>query len=258
MPPVHEAWIIARLTALEVRRNRILPAMFGIMPVFLATATLLASVTMGSTLQVVMDFGLAGMALLLNLLAMVLTIQLTQQEREQRTLYILMPRLSSRCWYVLGKFAGIAFILALLLAGMGVMLGGTVWLLGWHAWPGYLQACLGTLLEVWIVVALALLFSNATSLFLAIFYTLMVDVSGRFTMVIKQFGEQAGGAARAFCDVAYYVLPNFDILNLRNRIIDFPPLGLAESVSMLAYACTEMGLVLSLACLLLLRRDLQG
>ncbi len=255
---MHEVWIIARLTALEVCRNRILSSMFGVMLVFLATAMLLASVTMGSTLQIVMDFGLAGMALLLNLLAIVLTIQLTQQEREQRTLYVLMPRLSSRCWYVLGKFAGIAFILALLLGGMAAMLAAAVWMLGWHGWSGYVQACLGTLLEVWIVVALALLFSNATSLFLAIFYTLMVDVAGRFTLIIKQFGDTVGGSARWFCDVVYYLLPNFDIVNLRNRIIDFPPLSWPDTLAMLGYAGTEIGIVLSLACLIYLGRDMQG
>ena len=86
----------------------------------------------------------------------------------------------------------------------------------------------------------------------------MVDVTGRFTLVIKQFGDAVGGAARLFCDAAYYLLPNFDIVNLRNRIMDFPPLGGADTLAMLGYAGTEIGLVLSLACLIYLGRDLQG
>lgn len=255
---IKSMWYVASLTALEARRHRGVPAVMMAFLIWLAVGWSLASVTMGSTATITIDFGLAGMAILSNLYAILLTIQLTQQERELRTLYVVLPRLPSRLVHVAGKFTGLAGTLAVLVLGLSLLLIMTAWILGWAHWGSLLQACIALIAETWIAIALAMVFSHASSLFLAVFYTLTVDVAGRFSFIIKQFGESIGGVTERLTDTAYYLLPNLEIINLRNRIVDMPPLGLSGMAELSAYALTEIGLLLCIAGLLFLHKDLQA
>lgn len=251
-------WRVAALTALEIRRRRGVLAILFVYLIWLGVAWLLASVTMGSTAEIVADFGLAGLSLLGNLYAIFIAIQLTQDERNLRTLFVLLPRLPSRTVYVLGKFFGVAAVLLGLVAFMSLMLFALLGLLQWQTWGVLIAACFFTALEVCIAIALALLFANASSLFLAFFYTLAVDVAGRFSFVIKQFGESIGGATEWFTDAAYYLLPNLEAINLRNRVLDASPSVLSDAWFMGAYALNEIALILAIACVLFSYKDLQA
>jgi len=251
-------WAITTLTMLEVRRSRAMGAVMVVMLLLLLTASALASVTMGRTVDIVVDFGLAGMSVTANILAIVITVQLTQQERENRTLYLMLPRVAHRSLYIWGKFFGIALVLAALVLFMSLMLGAFAAFFGWGKWQVLMQACLMTIPEVWIAIALALLFANASSMFLAIFLTVAVDIAGRFSFVIKQFGETVGGMVEWFTDTAYYLLPNLQAIGLRNHVIDFPAVSAIELSQMLAYGITEIALILMAACLLFMDRDLQA
>lgn len=251
-----DIWMLARLAALEVWRNRVIPGMLVLMLVLLVISVLLASVTMGSTVNIVMDLGLASMSVISNFMAIILTIQLTQQERENRTLYILLPRVSSRSKYILGKYIGIALTIGCASVCMAAMLAVSVMALGWGTWLIFIQACIATLFEVWIIIAVAMLFSNASGPFLAIFYTFTVDVVSRFSSVIKSFGESVGGGIEALTDTAYYLLPNLEIVNLRNQIISSTAPAGRDMLAMLTYASTEISLILAVTCLVYLRKDL--
>lgn len=251
-------WAIAVLTMIEVRRSRAMGAVMVVMLLLLLTAAALASVTMGRTVDIVVDFGLAGMSVTANILAIIITVQLTQQERENRTLYLMLPRVAHRSVYIWGKFFGIALVLALLVLAMSVLLIGFAAFFGWSKWQVLMQACLMSIPEVWIAIALALLFSNASSMFLAIFLTVAVDIAGRFSFVIKKFGEAVGGAVEWFTDAAYYLLPNLQAMDLRSYVIDFPAVSAVELAQMFAYGITEIALVLMAACLLFMNKDLQA
>jgi len=255
---MNSIWHVASLTALEARRHRGVPAVMLAFVIWMGAGWSLASVTMGSTATIVIDFGLAGMAILSNLYAILLTIQLTQQERELRTLYVVLPRLSSRLVHVAGKFIGLAGILAGLVLGLSLLLAMAAWTLDWSQWGSLVQACIALIAETWISIALAMVFSQASSLFLAVFYTLAVNVAGRFSFIIKQFGESIGGTAEWLTDIAYYLLPNLEAINLRNRVVDMQPLGLSGMAELSAYAMTEIGLLLCIASILFLRKDLQA
>jgi len=254
----NKMWEAAHLTVLETRRNRAVHAILLIHLIVLGVALLLASVTMGETVNIVVDLGLMSLSVLGSLVALVVTVQTMRQDIEQRTIHVLLPRVGSRTLYVLSRFLGIALVLGAAIVLMSVMLGIFVVPLGWIKWVELLQACCSTLLEVWIAIAVALLFSNASSMFLAIFLTLAVLLAGRFSLVIKQFGESVGGITEHLTDAAYYLLPNFQVINLRNRIVDFPALPPGEFARILSYGITEVALLLCVACLFFMRKDLHG
>jgi len=95
---------IARMTFSEALRNKIMYGVLLFLAIMLVAATALASVTMGRTELMILDLGLGGISILANLTAIVITIQSLQQEKESRTLYVLLTRLPTRWQYIIGKF----------------------------------------------------------------------------------------------------------------------------------------------------------
>lgn len=256
---MHNVWPAVRLSALELGKSHTLLAALVIHAIVLGVAWLLASVTMGKTIDIVMHLGWMSVSVLGSLLAAVVGIQHLQQDVELRTIHVLLPRIGWRSLYVLARFAGMSLALFGVYSAMVAMLVAVGFLLGWHAWVPFAMAYVSTLFEVLLALALAILFSNASSMFLAMFMTLNVLVCGRFSFVIKEFGESIGGFVERLTDLAYYLLPNFQAINLREHVTDaaFQPTW-GAFFGTLAYGVTETCLILATACLIYLRKDLIG
>ncbi|RMH51783.1 MAG: hypothetical protein D6682_03445 [Zetaproteobacteria bacterium] len=255
---LREIAVIGALTALETRRQRILPAMAAAMALLLAASLPFAAVTMGSTVDTVVDLGLAAMSIILNLLAILLTAQSIHQERERRTLHILLPRLRRPESYLPGKFLGIALPLTGLLGVMSATILCCAGLLGWHEWWNLSAACLATAVEIWIAVALTLLFSNATSQFLSIFGAIAIDVAGHFSDVILRLGTQSDGAGRLLVEAIWYLLPNLSATALRDRVWQADPIAGGTVALILLYGATEAALLLTAGALLHARRPVES
>ncbi len=126
-----DLWAGARLTAAEIRRNRGLQAMLLAELCILATAVPLAAVTMGPTVNFVMDFGWLSISVLGSLAALVTVIQLMYRDTEQRGIYVLLPHMHGRVRYVLFRFLGLILSLSMAMILMELMLAATVAFLGW-------------------------------------------------------------------------------------------------------------------------------
>jgi ABC-type transport system involved in multi-copper enzyme maturation permease subunit len=231
---------LARLTFIEAVRNRIAYGVLAFLAVLLAAAALIASVTMGRTQMLILDLGLGGISILGNLMAMLFAIQSLQQERDSRALYVLLIRLPRRWHYVLGKFAGLAAVLALMVVVMGLLLALAAYPFGAFHLGSFAQAVLATVFEVWMVVAVAMLCAQTSSLFLGVLLTLAVDIAGRFTEVIHHFsGQFHAPAMRWLVTGMYYALPNFAAINLRDAAGYIPAYDGARMASVCAYAGAE-------------------
>jgi len=248
---------IAHLTFSEALRNKIMYAVLAFLILMLLAASVLASVTMGRTELMILDLGLGGISILANLMAIVITIQSLQQEKESRTLYVLLTRLSSRWQYIVGKFLGLAMVLGGLVLLMCALLTVLVYLFG-SVYPlSLLEACLSTLLETWLVIAVAMLFAQTSSLFLAILLTLCVDIAGRFTTVIYQFGQQSDASSlRILTEIMYYALPNLEAVNLRNSAGYISSYASDLLVHVFTYGFIEIAFLLILAAYIFEKRNL--
>ncbi len=254
---MHAILNIARLSFADAIRNKIAYGVLTFLLLLLATASALASVTMGRTELMVMDLGLGGISLLGNFMAIILTIQSLQQERESRTLYILLTRLQGRWAYLLGKFLGLAAVLSLQIILMCVMLAGCIAVFGHIYWLSFAQACVTTLFEIYLVIAIALLFAQSSSLFLAMLFTLAVDIAGRFTFVIRQLGEQSDNPSiHAFTQAAYYLLPNLEAINLRDQAGYIAQVPWEDMARMMLYSSSEIAWILLLTSLIFTRKNI--
>lgn len=248
---------IAKLSFSDAIRNKVAYGVFTFLVLLLATASALASVTMGRTELMILDLGLGGISILGNLMAIILTIQSLQQERESRTLYVLMTRLQGRWKYLVGKFLGLSAVLSIQIVIMCLILAACIAIFGHIFWLSFVQACITTLFEVYIIVAIALLFAQSSSLFLAVLLTLAVDIAGRFTFVIRQLGEQSDNMLiQGFTQGLYYLLPNLEGINLRNQAGYVAHIPWHELISMAAYSLSEIGFILLLSAFIFGRKNL--
>jgi len=248
---------IAKLSFADAIRNKVAYGVFTFLLLLLATASALASVTMGRTELMVMDLGLGGISILGNLMAIILTIQSLQQERESRTLYVLITRLQGRWKYLVGKFLGLAAVLSIQIIMMCLILSGCIAIFGHIFWLSFVQACITTLFEIYIVIAIALLFAQSSSLFLAILLTLAMDIAGRFTFVIQQLGEQSDSTlVQFFTQGMYYLLPNLEAINLRNQAGYVANIPWHELISMMTYSISEIVFILLIAAFIFGRKNL--
>ncbi len=248
---------IAKLSFADAIRNKVTYGVFIFLLLLLATASALASVTMGRTELMILDLGLGGISILGNLMAMVITIQSLQQERESRTLYVLMTRLQGRWKYLVGKFLGLAAVLSVQIIIMCAVLAACIAFFGQIFWLSFVQTSIMTLFEVYIVIAIALLFAQSSSLFLAILLTLAVDISGRFTFVIQQLGEQSHSLIiQVFTQSMYYILPNLEAINLRNQAGYVANIPWQELATMMMYGMSEIIFILLISSLIFERKNL--
>ncbi|MDX8413454.1 MAG: ABC transporter permease subunit [Mariprofundales bacterium] len=248
---------IARLSFFEAIRNKITYGVLVFVTLLLLASATLASVTMGRTELMIIDLGLGAISIMANLMAIIFTIQTLQQEKEGRTLYVLLTRLASRWHYVGGKYIGLCAVLGLQVVIMCLLLGGLASLFGSFHWLSFIQATGATVLEVWLVIAIAMIFAQTSSLFLALLLTLCVDLAGRFTTVIHNLGAHSDNPAlRHLTEIMYYLLPNLEKVSLRNGagyISSFPWMQIASTV---AYALSEIALLIMIATWIFQRRNL--
>jgi len=248
---------IAKFTFSDAIRNKIFYGVFAFLILLFITAAALASVTMGRTELMISDLGLGSISILGNLMTIVIAIQALQQERESRTLYVLVTRLEQRWKYIAGKFIGLAAVLALQIILMCALLSLCITIFGNIFWQSYFQACLTTVLEIWLVLAVALLFAQSSSLFLAMLLTLAVDIAGRFTFTIRQLGEQSDNPVlQALTQAMYYVLPNLEAVNLRNQAGYIAQYNWSQLVQILGYSISEIALLLCVCSLIFQRKNL--
>lgn len=248
---------VARITYIEAIRHKVFYGVLLFLVILLLVSSALAAVTMGRTELMVLDIGLACISLLGNLMAIVLTIQTMQQEKDNRTLYVLLTRLPWRWQYIVGKFCGLVTVLAVQVVTMCALLALFVATLGSVGWVSFAQACVATLLEVGLVAGIALIFAQTSTLFLAVILTISVDVVGRFTSVLSQFGEQSDSTALyLLTQITYYILPNLEAVNLRAQAGYIATYGADRIAAVAAYGVMEMSVLVLLATLIFQRRDL--
>ena len=248
---------VAKLSFADAIRNKVAYGVFTFLMLLLGVSSALASVTMGRTELMVLDLGLGGVSILGNLMAVILTVQSLQQERESRTLYVLITRMQGRWKYMVGKFLGLAGVLSLQVVLMCAVLSLCIAMFGHIHWLSFTQACMTTIFEIWLVIAIALLFAQSSSLFLAVLFTLSVDVAGRFTFVIRQLGEQSEQAMLQWVTQAiYYILPNLQAVNLRSQAGYVVSVAWHEMFQITAYTVSEVVLILLLAILIFERKNL--
>jgi ABC-type transport system involved in multi-copper enzyme maturation permease subunit len=255
-------WAIALNTFREAARIRVL---YGIV-VLVVGANLLALVlgemSIHEEQRVARDIGLAGISLFGSLTAIFLGVFLLYTEVQRRTIHAIVSKPIERWEFVVGKYAGMALVLTILVllfaAAMAIMLTAQ----GVGISGAVVRALVLAWVEVLTVAAIAIFFSSFSTPFLSGIFALAMWAIGRVTPDIEAAIATGSMWIRWTARVALEIVPDIHLFSPSGRIIDGAHVSVNGDFVTWGYVglASLHGLgwivgLLALACVLFHRRD---
>ena len=252
---------IALNTFREAVRDRVLYNLVGFALLLIATAVLFGQISIGIRALILVNLGLSAITFFGLAIAIFIGIGLVSKEMDKRTLYALLSKPVRRYEFILGKFTGLGLTLAVNTALMTVAFFAALWtvkggLRAGDAW--FLVAIYFILLQLFLVTALALLFSTFSSPVLSAAFTFGLVVAGNFASDLHDFS----GAVKApwlegVMTAVYYALPNFRNFNVITAVAHGNAVPGELVVYNTLYAAIYIALVVGAAVVIFERRNLK-
>jgi Cu-processing system permease protein len=219
---------IARTTVIEQIRNRLYLVILFFGGLVIVATLLLGALAPSHRTRVVFDLGLVTLEIFGLATAIFGAVSLVLQETESKTIYLILTRPVHRSTYILGRFVGLIFAVALTMLAMAVLHVGVMLLdleffkefvEGWSFWSIYPLLLLMSMGKMLITAAIALFFSLfASSQVSALVFTGSFWIAGHFGSEMKFLISESvePGAASAVVSTIAAVIPNFQYFNFRD------------------------------------------
>ena len=250
-------------------RDRVLQGILATAVIFLALPSL-SSLSMRQVTELSITLSLSLISFILLLISVFLGGTSLWKDIDRRYTFSVMGMPVSRTAYLIGRFAGIAAFVALIsfLLGM-ISLAVIRYTSGIYppnrpiVWPNVMLAILYDALKYILLVSFAFLFSTvSTSFFLPVFGTISVFLAGNATQQVYDFvTSQSGKDFPLYVKKAaiffYYVLPNFSAFDLKVNAVYGVALNPQGLLLTAGYFAIYLAAVLTLAAIILSRREFQ-
>jgi Cu-processing system permease protein len=251
-------WVVAANTFKETIRNRILINILLFAVALILLSLVVGEWSLGHQAKVIKDFGLAAMSLFGLLIAIFIGIRLMVQEVEQRTVYLVLSKPIHRWEFVLGKFFGLAFTLAINVLLMSLTLWAVILVQEGRIDLGLAPAILLIYMEIGLIVAFALLFSTFTSPTLAALFTIITFVIGHTASFLRDYILLYPDKPFLWLFRAIYtVMPNLENLNLKMAAVENLPIQAHAVLFGFLYGLGYTAFVLILTVLVFESKDLK-
>ncbi len=262
---------VAALAFRESARNRVLHALVAATLLMAGASHVFAWVSGDDPvrrLKVVADLSLSAIALLGTVASIFLGTNLVFQEVERRTVYTVLARPISRGGFIVGKYLGLAGVMGVAVAAMGLGFLGVFALAGGAPTAEVLLAVLLTYLELAVVIGVALFFSVAAHPIEGAVFAFVVALAGHVTADLNRLGHELvnhvdGTPATALelalqkvLYVAYVLLPNLENFDIRAHAAHGVPVGADQVALAFAYAALYVTILLALSTLVFRRKAL--
>lgn len=261
-------FILAANTFRETVRDKILYNLVFFAIGLIAFSLLLGEWALFAREKVIKDFALAVMSLFGLLMAIFIGIGLIQKEIQRKTVLTLLARPFPRWQFIVGKYIGLLWVLAVDLAAMTLALYFVLWYT--EAGPNLrlLYAVYLIFLEMAVITAAALLFSSFSTPVLSALFTMGLYIAGHLSgdlihhlSFIKRFGQRLPGTPQVsewqekLLQAVYHLIPNLDNFNLRGRVVYDLPIPDHYLLYNTGYGLCFIAVLLIIACLAFERRD---
>lgn len=248
--------VVAGNTFRETIRDKILYNLVFFALLLIGASVLLGTLTIGEQSRIVNDLGLAAINLVAVIIAIFVGIGLVTKEIERRTIYTILARPITRVQFILGKYLGLGFIVAVNIAIMFTMFLATVWFSGSAIYGSLFQAIGLILVETLLVMAVAMFFSTFSSSTLSATMTLGIYVIGHLTNDLKGIAEKSHNQlTEAVLTALYYICPNLELLNIKGQAAAGVQVSLVYQSLATIYGLLYASLLLAAACVIFQRRD---
>ncbi|HEX9639657.1 MAG TPA: ABC transporter permease subunit [Acidobacteriota bacterium] len=246
---------IAQLTFRQALRERVLYLLIGAGSLFIVASLAISLLTVGDEVKIIMDLGLASVALTGSLVALLVGAGSVALEVERRTLLVLFSKPVTRGEVVLGKFSGVLALALTNVASLALLLEAVVWWRTGAADPRLLIAIGLSAVEVVLLTAFAVLFSCFSSQMVSGIFGLGTYLIGHFADGLELLQAKVEGGAALLVRILTLVLPNLERFNVRAEVVHRLPLPDAQLALSVGYGLAYSGFILLLTILLFRRRS---
>lgn len=252
------AWILARNTFREAKRDRLLTMVLLFGGAMVAASALLAPLTLGEQTRVVRDLGLSAIAVFSMLLIVTAGTGLVFREIERKTIHTILTLPVSRASFILGKFLGLLGTVLTAIAVLGALYVAVVAMAGGGLRPGLLLAVLLVAMEATVMTAVAVMFSSVASPMLSALFTVLVYVGGNMAGDLKLLSKQLGSpVVDLLMNVFSMVLPALQTFHVRNNLLSDVPVPGAQMAYAAEYTLFYVIAVLLVTIVAFARRDFE-
>ncbi|MCC6221540.1 MAG: ABC transporter permease [Deltaproteobacteria bacterium] len=251
---------IAINTFKEAIRNKILYSVILFAGILIAVSALFGSVTIGSQVNVIKDFGLFALSFFGTIITIICGVSLLSRELKQRTIYNILSKPVERWQFIAGKHLGLSLTVASLVSIMGLGLIAFVGFFEHRVELLLFEGVFLIILEVIVVASVSIFFSAlVVTTTLSGLFTLAFYIAGRSISYFKYFleeGENHNATLALIVRIFDLILPDLSLFNFNDAIVYREPVAYGDLLYAVAYCMAYSLAALSLAVLLFNRREL--
>jgi hypothetical protein len=245
---------IVRVTIGEAVRRRIFWTLLVFALLLCGGSLILGEVTVGDRAKAVKDLCLSGMSLLGLVMAVWMGSEAFGRTLEGCPAEPLLSRAVSRECYLLARYLGLAAVLLMNCAAMGIISWGLLRLIGAPFGLGLLRAGSLIYVELLLVAAAGFLFASVLRPAVSLYATLCMVIVGR--SIGEARGIMAAGGRAPLVSWLYGLLPDLSRLDIKAAVVHDLPLPQNCLLGSTLYGLGYAGLLLALAMLALDYKDL--
>lgn len=251
---------IALNTFRELVRSRLLALILFFSVVLILFTAVLASLSLGQTERMVLDFGLS-MIEISGLVAVVFVGgQMLAREIEGRTIYLILSKPISRHAFVFGKFLGFASVLGTIYLAETAVLSGLLWYENLPFTALFFISAAFSYLKLLVTFAVVLFFTTFASPMLSILFSLGVFISSHSAAAVLDMAARTKSEGLIWMGKALSVgLPNFEALSFPKKVIatqiEVPSAVLAISFG---HAALYLCLILLFSAIIFSRKNFEN
>ncbi len=248
--------VIARHTFKEAVRDRILYLLLFFSTLSIVLARVMAVLTVGDRVKVVKDVGLASIAFFGALMAILIGTGLVYKEIEKRTIFTLLSKPIRRFEFLLGKYLGLIWTLAVMVGAMTAIYLIVVFLHTFTLEIRMVLAVVFIFLELILLTAVAILFSSFSTPILSSLFALSFYLIGHFSWSLETLIQKTPpGTRRSLLRILYAILPDLENFNIKTEVVQNLPLPAGLWLGAIGYSAVYTAFVLILAVWIFRRRD---
>lgn len=249
-------YAIASNTFREAIRNKLLYALLGFGILMIGSGILVSSLSYVEVDEILQDVGMGAIRFFSAGIAIFVGIGLIHNEVDRRTIFTILSKPVSRSEFLIGKWAGLTFMVWLELALMGLAFALVSKLAGA---PLEIEHALAVLLvgfELMVLVAVATLFSSFTTPILASLFTVGLWVIGHLSRDLYALGQQSEVASVSrMAELIFVLVPDFEVFNKTLEAVHGLPIAANDVGLALVYAMGYTTCTLILGSMIFSRRD---
>ena len=250
-------WIVGRNTFKEVIRDRILYGLIVFAVMIISVSLALGQLSFAEQSRISANFGLAAIHIGAICIAIFVGSTLVMKELDKQTILTILVRPITRAEFIIGKFVGLALVIASVMVGLGAVLALVFYLIGLNITIDLLIALMGIFLESLCLLGFAMLFSMFTRPVLVVSFSAGIFLIGHWFSSLRYFAQKAPQTFIYWVyEILRFVIPDFETFNWKNLVVYQDKASDYQIGSSSVYAFLWIGILVILTAVIFERKDL--